>query len=128
MNLTMSHFDVASPKTTVILEIPTCDGFKNENEVFSTVQKVALIGRMVKAGASTLDASLMGVSGCPFAPAATGNIATKDLHYMLDRSGISGGYDFARTVDAAHWLSNVVGRPLPAVVSRTANFSSPFSS
>src|SRR5690606_3088587 len=57
----------------------------------------------VEAGAATLDASLGGIGGCPFAPNATGNIATEDLLYMLGRSGIATGYDLERTIEAAHW-------------------------
>ena len=79
----------------------------------------------VEAGAATLDASLGGIGGCPFAPAATGNIATEDLLYLLGRSGIASGYDLAETIDAAHWLSGEMGRPLPALVSRAGNFPSP---
>ncbi|MEO7786978.1 MAG: hydroxymethylglutaryl-CoA lyase [Sphingomicrobium sp.] len=75
-----------------------------------------------EAGAATLDASLGGIGGCPFAPAATGNIATEDLLYLLDRSGIASGYDLTRTIDAAHWLGGEMGRPLPALVSRAGNF------
>ena len=76
----------------------------------------------VEAGATTLDASLGGIGGCPFAPAATGNIATEDLIYMLDRSGVATGYDLARTIDAAHRLASEMGRPLPGLVSRAGIF------
>ena len=81
----------------------------------------------VEAGAATLDASLGGIGGCPFAPAATGNIATEDLLYLLQRSGISSGYDLVKTIDAAHWLAGEMGRPLPALVSRAGIFPSPVS-
>ena len=81
----------------------------------------------VEAGASTLDAALGGIGGCPFAPTATGNIATEDLLYLLDRSGVASGYDLARTIDAAHWLAGEMGRPLPALVSRVGTFPSPVS-
>jgi hydroxymethylglutaryl-CoA lyase len=76
----------------------------------------------VQAGAATLDASLGGIGGCPFAPAATGNIATEDLIYLLDRSGIAHGYDLDKTIDAARWLTGEMGRPLPGAVSRAGGF------
>lgn len=76
----------------------------------------------VEAGAATLDASLGGIGGCPFAPNATGNIATEDLLYMLGRSGIATGYDLERTIEAAHWLADEMDGPLPALVSRASPF------
>ncbi|NIJ08561.1 hydroxymethylglutaryl-CoA lyase [Sphingomonas vulcanisoli] len=76
----------------------------------------------VQAGVSTIDASLGGIGGCPFAPAATGNIATEDLIYLLDRSGIEHGYDLGKTIDAARWLTHEMGRPLPGAVSRAGGF------
>ena len=70
----------------------------------------------VEAGAATLDASVGGIGGCPFAPDATGNIATEDLLYMLDRSGIATGYDLGRTI------AGEMEAPLPALVSRAGPF------
>ncbi|QXQ07471.1 hydroxymethylglutaryl-CoA lyase [Sphingosinicellaceae bacterium] len=76
----------------------------------------------VEAGATTLDASVGGIGGCPFAPNATGNIATEDLLYMLRRSGIETGYDLDRTLDASRWLAGEMGRDLPALVGRAGVF------
>ena len=76
----------------------------------------------VQAGAATLDASLGGIGGCPFAPAATGNIATEDLVYMLERSGVTTGYDLSAAIDAVRWLSGEMGRPLPGALSRAGPF------
>jgi hydroxymethylglutaryl-CoA lyase len=76
----------------------------------------------VQAGAASLDASLGGIGGCPFAPAATGNIATEDLVYMLNRSGVPTGYDLGAAVAAARWLSGEMGRALPGAVSRVGPF------
>jgi hydroxymethylglutaryl-CoA lyase len=76
----------------------------------------------VQAGVSAIDASIGGLGGCPFAPAATGNIATEDLVYMLDRGGIETGVDLAALMDACSWLNDVVGRQLPAMVSRAGSF------
>lgn len=79
----------------------------------------------VEAGASTLDSSVGGIGGCPFAPAATGNIATEDLLYLLRRSGVETGYDMGRTIEAAQWLSGEMGGPLPGLVSRAGDFPAP---
>lgn len=76
----------------------------------------------IEAGAATLDASVGGIGGCPFAPNATGNIATEDLLYMLERSGVATGYDLGRTIETAHWLAGEMGGALPALVSRAGPF------
>jgi hydroxymethylglutaryl-CoA lyase len=78
----------------------------------------------VEAGVQTLDSSMGGIGGCPFAPKATGNIPTEDLLYLLNRSGVETGVDLERLIDAAQWLGGVMGRPLPAMVSRAGNFPS----
>ena len=75
-----------------------------------------------EAGAATLDSSLGGLGGCPFAPKATGNIPTEDLIYLLERSGVSTGLDLDQLIDAGMWLSELMGRPLPAMVTRAGNF------
>ncbi|WP_309611730.1 hydroxymethylglutaryl-CoA lyase [Sphingomonas sp.] len=76
----------------------------------------------IQAGATTLDAALGGIGGCPFAPNATGNVATEDLLYLCRRSGIATGYDLDATIAAAQWMSDQFGRPLPAMVSRAGPF------
>jgi hydroxymethylglutaryl-CoA lyase len=76
----------------------------------------------IEAGASTLDASVGGIGGCPFAPSATGNIATEDLLYLCDRSGVKTGLDLMKTIDAARWLGEQMDRPLPGSVSRSGRF------
>lgn len=76
----------------------------------------------ILAGATAIDASVGGLGGCPFAPAATGNIATEDLAYMLQRGGIKTGVDLQKLIEACAWMNNVVGRPLPSMVSRAGGF------
>ena len=66
----------------------------------------------------TFDASVGGAGGCPFAPNATGNVATEDLLYLFDRMGIPTEIDPTRTIDTARWLAAQVGRELPGAVSR----------
>lgn len=72
----------------------------------------------VEAGATLLDASVGGLGGCPFAPGATGNIATEDLLYLLDGEGVETGVELDGVVAAARWLEGVLGRPLPGQVYR----------
>lgn len=74
------------------------------------------------AGVSRLDASLGGIGGCPFAPAATGNIPTEDLIYMLERGGIDTGIDLNRLLDASHWLTKMMDKSLPAMVPKAGAF------
>jgi hydroxymethylglutaryl-CoA lyase len=75
-----------------------------------------------EAGAVTLDSSVGGLGGCPFAPKATGNIATEDLLYLLDRSGVATGVDLGAMISTAHWLEGVMGKPMPSMVSKAGGF------
>lgn len=71
-----------------------------------------------QAGVSTLDSSLGGLGGCPFAPNATGNIATEDLVNLLDRSGIGHDLDLRKAITTNQWFETILGRPLPSLVAR----------
>jgi hydroxymethylglutaryl-CoA lyase/(R)-citramalyl-CoA lyase len=73
-------------------------------------------------GATILDASVGGIGGCPFAPRATGNIATEDLVYLLDGEGVETGVDLDALLGVAEWLSGVLGRELPGLLQRAGNF------
>lgn len=75
-----------------------------------------------QAGAVTLDASLGGLGGCPFAPRATGNIGTEDLVYMLSRSGVHTGVDLDKLIETAGWLEGILGGATPAMVSKAGGF------
>jgi len=70
------------------------------------------------AGATLLDASCGGLGGCPYAPRATGNIATEDLVYLLDGEGIDTGIDLDALVETSVWLEGVLGRRLEGYVYR----------
>jgi hydroxymethylglutaryl-CoA lyase/(R)-citramalyl-CoA lyase len=74
------------------------------------------------AGASVLDASIGGLGGCPFAPDATGNIATEDLLYALEREGIQTGIDIGPLIETSEWLAGVLGRPLEGQLYRAGIF------
>ena len=76
----------------------------------------------VAAGVTTLDASLGGIGGCPFAPAATGNIATEDLVYMLERSGYATGVDLDAAIETGKWLQEQLGRPVPGMLVKAGRF------
>ena len=76
----------------------------------------------VEAGADVLDASCGGIGGCPFAPAATGNIATEDLVYMLERAGFETGLDLDALIATAGWVSGKLGRPVGSALARAGGF------
>jgi isopropylmalate/homocitrate/citramalate synthase len=72
----------------------------------------------LQAGATVLDASVGGVGGCPYAPKATGNIATEDLVYLLEGEGVETGVDLDAVVAVSEWLEGVLGRRLEGYVHR----------
>jgi isopropylmalate/homocitrate/citramalate synthase len=77
----------------------------------------------MEAGATVLDASVGGIGGCPFAPRASGNIATEDLIYMLNGEGVETGVDLGGALEVAAWLEGVLGRTLPGQVYRAGAFA-----
>lgn len=83
---------------------------------------IANVWAAVEAGAVTVDAAIGGLGGCPFAPGAAGNVATEDVLYLLDRSGVETGVDFSALVDASHWLGGVMGKTLPSMLARAGGF------
>jgi hydroxymethylglutaryl-CoA lyase/(R)-citramalyl-CoA lyase len=76
----------------------------------------------LEAGATVLDASVGGLGGCPYAPKATGNVATEDLVYLLSREGVETGVDLGALVGVAAWLEGVLGRQLDGQVYRAGPF------
>ena len=78
----------------------------------------------VDAGVDSLDASIGGVGGCPFAPAATGNIPTDDLVYMLDRSQVETGVSLQSIIETSLWLEQELGRSVPAMLPKAGIFPS----
>jgi hydroxymethylglutaryl-CoA lyase/(R)-citramalyl-CoA lyase len=73
-------------------------------------------------GVASLDASVGGAGGCPFAPRATGNIATEDLDYLLRGMGIETGIDLDALIKVSEWLSAQLGKELPGMVARAGDF------
>jgi (R)-citramalyl-CoA lyase len=73
-------------------------------------------------GVVSLDASVGGAGGCPFAPKATGNIATEDLVYLMRGLGVGTGVDLDRLIEASRWLGGQLGKELPGMVARAGDF------
>ena len=112
-------------------------GVATPRAVRSLVERVGALGRPVgfhghntrntgyanalaalEAGATVLDASIGGLGGCPYAPRATGNIATEDLVYLLEGEGVETGADLDALVGISQWLEGVLGRTLEGQVYR----------
>ncbi len=83
---------------------------------------LANVWAAVQAGASVVDASIGGLGGCPFAPGAAGNVASEDVVYMLERAGISTGMDLEKLIMANAWLSGIMNKKLPGLVSMAPAF------
>ena len=77
----------------------------------------------LEAGATVFEASVGGLGGCPFAPRATGNVATEDLVYLLHGEGVDTGVDLDALIGVSAWLEGVLGRELPGQVYRAGGFA-----
>ena len=77
----------------------------------------------LEAGATVFDASVGGIGGCPFAPRATGNIATEDLVYLFHGEGVETGIDLGALIDVAQWLESQLGRELEGQVYKAGTFA-----
>jgi (R)-citramalyl-CoA lyase len=83
---------------------------------------IANAAAAVEVGATVLDAAVGGTGGCPFAPRATGNIATEDLVYLLHGMGHETGIDLKALIECAEWLAGKLGKELPGQVYKAGNF------
>ena len=77
----------------------------------------------LEAGTAVFEASVGGLGGCPFAPRATGNVATEDLVYLLHGEGVETGVDLDALIAVSEWLEGVLGRELPGQVYRAGSFA-----
>ena len=77
----------------------------------------------LEVGVTIFDASIGGVGGCPFAPRATGNIATEDLVYLLHGQGVETGIDLEELLETARWLESRLGRELEGQVHKAGTFA-----
>lgn len=75
-----------------------------------------------RAGVKTLDASIGGIGGCPFAPRAAGNISTEDVVYMFQRMGVDTGYDLTALMGLNQWLGAILATDLPSMVGKAGGF------
>ena len=76
----------------------------------------------LEAGARVLDASVGGLGGCPYAPRASGNVATEDLVYLLEREGVTTGVDLDALIAIAAWLEGIFGRKLEGQLYRAGTW------
>lgn len=116
-------------------------GVATPRRVLRLVERVSILGRPVgvhlhntrntgyacawaalEAGAAVLDASVGGLGGCPFSPQATGNIATEDLVWQLERDRVPTGIDLDALVATSEWLAGLLGRTLDGQVYRAARW------
>jgi hydroxymethylglutaryl-CoA lyase/(R)-citramalyl-CoA lyase len=77
----------------------------------------------LEAGAAVFESSVGGIGGCPFAPRATGNVATEDLVYLMHGEGVETGIDLDALIGVSEWLEGILGRRLPGQVYRAGSFS-----
>jgi hydroxymethylglutaryl-CoA lyase len=91
---------------------------------FHNTRNTALANIMAayQVGVRVFDSSIGGIGGCPFAPKASGNVATEDVAYLLERSGIHTGLSLPLLIETAHWLEQRLGHVLPGMVSRAGVF------
>ena len=89
---------------------------------------IANIAAAYAAGVRTFDASVGGAGGCPFAPNASGNVATEDVLYLFERMGLETGIDPIEMIATARWLATQLGRELPGAVSRAGWWPRPIPS
>jgi isopropylmalate/homocitrate/citramalate synthase len=116
-------------------------GVATPRRVQRLVERVSILGRPVGAhlhntrntgyagawgalegGATVLDASVGGLGGCPFSPRATGNVATEDLVWQLERDGVRTGIDVDALIATSRWLEGLLGRPLEGSLYRAASW------
>lgn len=83
---------------------------------------LANVAAAIEEGVDVIDASCGGIGGCPFAPAATGNVATEDVVYMLERSGFDTGLDLSKLIETAKWLETVLGHEVSSSLSKAGPF------
>jgi hydroxymethylglutaryl-CoA lyase len=118
---------VGVPTQVRDLTAATRDGIGDDHELryhFHNTRNTgfANAAAAVDAGVTVLDASAGGIGGCPFAPAATGNIATDDLVFMLERMGFRTGIDLTRLMPTAGFLAEELGHDVPAMLPRAGAF------
>lgn len=108
---------LVSKVVDIIAPIPVRVHFHNTRNM-----AIANVWAAIAAGAQTIDSSIGGIGGCPFAPNATGNVATEDVIYLLNRSGIEHGLDLDGLIGTAKWLETVLGKKVPSMLVAAGGF------
>ena len=108
---------LVSKVVDIIAPIPVRVHFHNTRNM-----AVANVWASIAAGATRIDSSIGGIGGCPFAPNATGNVATEDVVYLLNRSGIEHGLDLDALIGTAKWLETVLGKKVPSMLTAAGGF------
>ncbi len=83
---------------------------------------LANVHAAIEAGVSIIDASCGGIGGCPFAPAATGNVPTEDVLYMLERGGFETGINLQKMIETSRWLAKALDHEVPSLLARAGPF------
>jgi hydroxymethylglutaryl-CoA lyase len=109
--------DLLGAVQEIVPDLPIRCHFHNTRNTGLANAQAALEARV-----ASLDASIGGIGGCPFAPAATGNIPTDDLLYMLDRSGVQTGVSLDKIIETSNWLQEQLGRDVPAMLPKAGIF------
>ncbi|HET6280858.1 MAG TPA: hydroxymethylglutaryl-CoA lyase [Polyangia bacterium] len=115
---------VANPRqvrdvlSRVLAEIPTPEVAVHFHDTRGTALANILVS--VEMGITTVDSALGGLGGCPYAPGASGNVATEDVVYMLDGMGVRTGVDLDKLVDCSRLASTLVGHEMPSKFYRAA--------
>jgi len=104
----------------IVGELPLRAHFHNTRNT-----AIANICAAIANGATIIDASTGGIGGCPFAPRATGNVATEDVLYLLNHMGVETGVSLETVIETAHWIEGQLGKPTPGMVSRAGDFPAP---
>ena len=86
---------------------------------------LANIAAAIDTGVRVFDSSLGGVGGCPFAPKATGNVATEDVVYLVHEMGYDTGLDLGALIDSTAWLEAQLGHGVPSLVAKAGGFPDP---
>ena len=86
---------------------------------------LANIAAAIDTGVRVFDSSLGGVGGCPFAPKATGNVATEDVVYLVHEMGYDTGLDLGALIDTTAWLETQLGHGVPSLVAKAGGFPKP---
>jgi hydroxymethylglutaryl-CoA lyase/(R)-citramalyl-CoA lyase len=111
---------VAAPREVrTLMERTGAAGFHGHN-TRNTGYACALAA--VEAGATVLDASVGGLGGCPYAPRASGNVATEDLAYLLEHEGVETGVDLDALIGISTWLEGIFGRKLEGQLYRAGTW------